>query len=168
MTTFALGPGIALYVIPHSWLDYLHSVLNPKVNKKQRQICPKKDLFEDDPLLPDICEETAKELLLLEEHNETAPLSFSEFEPTNDESSLQLLLPSQLETTLDDELGMNNEDGQKKSPSRSERSSQCSSCSNGMHFVPSHFSRNSSENDFDGEYELISDSELQDSQQSNK
>jgi hypothetical protein len=159
--TMALGPGFALYVVPHGWYDAIYSFLCQRTNNDN--LVNENEKSDEDNS---------------QKFDEISPNSLNSIEMNpfdlilGDDSSLQLLSSSQLETSLDRELGidveLNNDDVFRidspvigdRSPTHSETSNSRAS-SNGIHFVSSHFSRNSSTDEFEEEFELLSESEIQ-------
>lgn len=169
--TFALGPGIVLYVIPEGLYDIIRSLLNQKPNNDETDNNGEKANKEDsdESLIPKLNDQSLQELSL--NYSQINSFELNPFEDNlNNDSSLQLLSDSQLDSTLDKELGLevqlSNEEDIKivsSNSSNSGKSDSSHSNSGGIHFVSTHFSRNSSSESFEEDYELISETEIQDS-----
>lgn len=169
MMTLSLGPGIVLYVIPEGFYQMIGSILNSKTdqNDKKDDENLKEDLGES--FDPQLNEQDLHELSLNSSQFNAFELNPFESDLRND-SSLQLLSESQLYSTLDNELGikvtLNNDEEIKifsSNSSNSGKSDSSHSNSSGIHFVSTHFSRNSSSENIEDDYELISDTEIEDS-----
>lgn len=166
--TIALGPGIALYVIPEGFYEIIRSFL--KQNQKNDETDSEKvDENTRDSMGAQLNEQALHELSLNSCQFNSFELNPFENDIKND-SSLQLLSDSQLETSLDKELGievqLSNDEDMKicsSNSSNSSNSGRSESSSGGIHFVSTHFSRNSSTDNIEDDYELISDTEIQDS-----
>ena len=157
----ALGPGIVLYVFPDGLYELLRNFFIPNQNTDETDANDKSEETDDIP-----------ESQLLSEsalHHYLVKTEFKDFELNpfdyNDDSSLQLLSETQLDLTLDEELGIKAQlsDDDIRLDSLSTRSSRSSGSSNGaIRFVSSHFSRNSSSDNIEEEFEMISESEVRD------
>ena len=154
--TIALGPGVVLYVFPDGLYDFLRNIFISNQNNDETDGNEGK---KEDDIPERYTSGSALHQYLLRSD------SFKEFELNpfdNSDSSLQLLSDTQLDITLDKELGIDAQlsDDDLKLDSLSSRSS--GSSGGGIRFVSSHFSRNSSSENFEEEFELISESELKD------
>lgn len=124
--SIALGPGLCLYVIPPSWFQALRSFLGHS-QKEDIHMPSSSYSFNDD--------------------------EFSLEENLSDQSSLQVLSTSQMDQTLDFELGLR-ETGH--TMDESDKSS------NGMHFMPSYFNGNGTDTgDELDDYEIVSEMEAE-------
>lgn len=159
--TMALGPGIVLYVFPEGLYELLRNFFIPNQNTDETDA---KDCSEKSDDIPE--RELLSESAL---HQYLVKTEFKDFELNpfdyTDDSSLQLLSDTQLDMTLDKELGIDAQlsDDDIRLDSLSSRSSRSSASSNGaIRFVSSHFSRNSSSENIEEGFEMISDSEVRD------
>ena len=122
--TLALGPGLGLYVIPSSWFENLKIFFRCSKDNDNHKSSSSSFCQEDD---------------------------FSLEENISEQSSLQVLSVSQMDQTLDFELGLR-EVGQ--------TSEESDKSSNGIQFMPSHFNGNATDTcDELDDYEIVSDTE---------
>jgi hypothetical protein len=158
--TIALGPGIALYVIPEGFYEIIRSLLNqnPKNDETDSE---KVEENTRDSMMSQLNEQALDELSL----NSCQFNSFelNPFENTKNDSSLQLLSDTILEKELGIDVQLSNDEDIKICSSNSSNSSRSDSSSAGIRFVSTHFSRNSSSDNIEDDYELISDTEILDS-----
>jgi len=157
--TMALGPGIVLYVFPDGLYELLRNFFISNQNNDETDRNEDKNELKDDISERELLSESALHQYLIKTE------SFKDFDLTsmsNDDSSLQLLSETQLDITLDKELGIEAQlsDDDLKLDSLSNRSSNSSG--GAIRFVSTHFSRHSSSDNIEDEFELISDSELKD------
>ncbi|XP_054168510.1 reticulophagy regulator 3-like [Oppia nitens] len=157
----ALGPGVVLYVLPEGLYDVLRNYFIPNQNDDEID-CKESP---DKKLSDDISEKQRLSESAL--HNFLLTTDFGvDPEDQSETSSLQLLSETQLDITLDKELGLdvqfNDDDIKLDTRSLSSHSSRSSKSSGGLRFFASHFSRNSSSDNIEDDYELISDSEIPD------
>ena len=160
--TMALGPGIVLYVFPDGLYQLLRNFFISNQNNDETDRSDDKNEIKDDISERELLSESALHQYLIKTE------SFRDFDLTslsNEDSSLQLLSETQLDITLDKELGIEAQlsDDDLKLDSLSNRSSNSSGSRSGaIRFVSTHFSRHSSSDNIEDEFELISDSEVKD------
>lgn len=155
--TAALGPGIVLYVIPSNWISQIRKFLQITKEEDEEEKLRKE-------LEGNFCPATTPEKIheLYKEHDLN---EHKDDENDSPDESLQLLPPHCLEETFSGILGTcteeNDDDisvGKESLESSKSRSSVGSSNGGGMKFVSNHFV--SQQTDDDEDYELISDSEV--------
>lgn len=150
----ALGPGVALYVVPESWYQLVRNFFGNSKSSSYPS-CPSSPTVlarSEDHLSVSSSEEKEQGRKLSEGYMKCDNLEES-FELDKDESSLQLLSDSKLGSTLDFELGFN--PNHESSPSSSNNSS--------LQLVPSmQFGEGGETGDELEDYEIISDSDLPD------
>ena len=154
----ALGPGIVLYVFPDGLYELLRNFFLSNQNNDETDRREGNNEVKDDITERELLSESALHQYLIKTD------SFKDFDLTSlsNDSSLQLLSDTQLDITLDKELGIESQlsDDDLKLDSLSTRSSNSSG--GAIRFVATHFSRHNSSDNIEDEFELISDSELKD------